>query len=147
MRPLSTVISSGGTETYDHPNPRPTIVAASAIAGRRLIEGDILFAPLIYMTEVARRMDLKKIGSLAEFRDPEEWPYVRNRPTGVEKHHNTQDEQKMFRLFLGSTQLSSFDWPRLDQAKVVRSIRYGLTNFRTDGKRLFFAQKKESGDD
>jgi len=32
-------------------------------------------------------------------------------------------------------------------ARVVRGIRYGLINVRTDGKRLYFAQIEESGGD
>ena len=61
--------------------------------------------------------------------------------------HNTEDEMARFRLFLGKNQSSPFHWPRLDIARVVRGLRYGLINIRTDGKRLFFAQMEEAGDD
>ncbi len=144
LRPLATIISSGDAETHDH--PRPSIVSASAITGRRLIEGDSLAAPLIYMTELARSIAIKKIDKLAEFTEgrPE---YESSRPKGVKKHHDTPEEMAKYRLFLGSSQKSAFDWPRIDKAKVVRGIRYGLINVRTDGRRLFFAQMEESGDD
>jgi hypothetical protein len=99
------------------------------------------------MTEVARSVFIRPVESLAEYEDPQEQPYTRKRPTGVKQHHDKLEEQKMFRLFLGASQSSSFDWPRLDRAKVVRSIRYGLINVRTDGERLFFAQMEERGND
>lgn len=73
--------------------------------------------------------------------------FERNRPTGAKKVHNTEKEMSHFRLFLGSSQRSPFDWPRLDAAKAVRGIRYGLINVRTDGKRIFTAQLEESGGD
>lgn len=144
LRPLATIISSGDAETHDH--PRPSIVAASAITGRRLVEGDSLVAPLIYMTEIARSVAIKKIGKLAEFAEGRR-EYESKRPKGVKKYHDTPEEMAKYRLFLGSSQKSAFDWPRIDKAQVVQGIRYGLINVRTDGKRLFFAQMEESGND
>lgn len=146
LRPLCTVISSGDAETHDH--PRPTIVAASAITGRRLVDPDrdSLVAPLVYMTEVARSVDMAPVDRMGEYPDPRP-PYERRRPTGATRIHNTEDEMARFRLFLGSRQSSPFEWPRLDLAKAVRGLRYGLINVRTDGRRLFFAQMEESGDD
>ena len=81
-----------------------------------------------------------------------EYPHPRPRfeskkPTGARIVHDTEDEMARYRLFLGSSQSSPFHWPRLDIAKVVRGLRYGLINIRTDGKRLFFAQMEESGND
>jgi hypothetical protein len=144
LRPLATIISSGDAETHDH--PRPTIIAASALTGRKLVEKDSLVAPLIYMTEVARSVSITKIGKMGEYSKGRP-KYERKRPTGVKKYHDTEEEMSRFRLFLGSSQKSAFDWPRLDCAQVVRGIRYGLINVRTDGKRLYFAQMEESGDD
>lgn len=146
LRPLCTVISSGDAETHDH--PRPTIVAASAITGRRLIdlEEDKLICPLIYITEIARSVSITKVGQMKEY--PTARPeYEHEKPKGAAHVHNTENEMAHFRLFLGSSQSSPFHWPRLDTAKVVRGLRYGLINIRTDGKRLFFAQMEESGDD
>ncbi|WP_152613094.1 hypothetical protein [Tateyamaria sp. ANG-S1] len=144
LRPLVTVISSGDAETHDH--PRPTIVAASALTGRRLLEGDHLVAPMVYMTEVARSVGITKIGQMNEYSEPQP-KYERKRPVGAKKVHNTKDEMAHYRLFLGSSQSSSFDWPRLDTVKAVSGIRYGLINVRTDGKRIFTAQLEESGGD
>lgn len=144
LRPLASIISSGDAETHDH--PRPTIIAASALTGRKLIEKDSLVAPLIYITEVARSVSITEVGKMGEFSEYRP-KYERKRPTGVKKFHDTEEEMSKFRLFLGSSQKSAFDWPRLDYAKVVRGIRYGLINVRTDGKRLFFAQMEESGND
>ena len=146
MRPLCTVISSGDAETHDH--PRPTIIAASAITGRRLVdhERDSLICPLIYITEVARSVAITNVGEMKEYSQPRP-RFESKKPTGADIVHNTEDEMARFRLFLGTSQSSPFDWPRLDIAKVVRGLRYGLINIRTDGKRLFFAQMEESGED
>lgn len=144
MRPLATVISSGDAETHDH--PRPNIVSASAITGRRLIEGDRMVAPLVYMTEVARSVSITKISQMNEF-DQAQPAYSREKPTGARKVHNTEDEMAKFRLMLSSRPKSSKHWPRLDKALAVRGLRYGLINIRTDGKRLFFAQLEEDGKD
>ena len=144
MRPVATVISSGDAETHDH--PRPNIVSASAITGRRLIENDRMVSPLIYMTEIARSVTIAKIGKMNEFDNPQP-EYSRKKPKGAKKVHDTEDEKSRYRLMLGKTQSSSKDWPRLDQAYAVRGLRYGLVNVRTDGKRLFFAQLEENGKD
>ena len=146
MRPLCTIISSGDAETHDH--PRPTIIAASAITGRRLIdhEQDSLICPLIYITEVARSVAITKVGEMKEYPTPRP-AYEKEKPKGADIVHNTKEEMARFRLFLGSSQSSPFHWPRLDNAKVVRGLRYGLINVRTDGNRLFFAQMEESGQD
>ncbi len=146
LRPLCTVISSGDAETHDH--PRPTIIAASAITGRRLIDlkTDRLICPLIYITEISRSVTIASIDSLKEYSERQE-PYVSKKPSGAKRVYNTENEMSCFRLFLGSNQTSPFQWPRLDKAKIVRGLRYGLINIRTDGKKLFFAQMEESGQD
>lgn len=144
LRPVATVISSGDAETHDH--PRPSIVAASALTGRRLVENDSLVSPLIYVTEVARSLAIADLDKMGEFstRQPK---FSRKRPKGVLKYHDTPEEMEKYRLYLGSSQSSPYDWPRLDNAKLVKGIRYGLINVRTDRKRLFFAQLEESGGD
>ncbi len=146
MRPLVTVISSGDTESHDH--PKPTIVAASAITGRRLIdhETDHLIAPMVYMTEIARSVAVTKINVMNEFAQPQP-AYSRKKPVGAKKRHDTDEEKQHFRLFLSSNPQKYYDWPRLDKAMAVRGIRYGLINIRTDGKRLFTAQMEERGND
>jgi len=146
LRPLCTVISSGDAETHDH--PRPTIIAASSITGRQLIdfENDSLICPLIYITEVARSVEISKIGQMKEYSNPQ--PEYEAIDTGrALKNHDTKNEKSHFRLFLGTSQSSGLHKPRLDKAKVVRGLRYGLINIRTDGKKLFFAQLEESGQD
>lgn len=144
MRPVATVISSGDAETHDH--PRPNIVSASAITGRKLIENDRMITPLVYMTEVARSVSISKIGQMNEFADPQP-EYSKTRPKGAKKVHDTEDEKSRYRLMLGNSQSSPKHWPRLDNALAVKGLRYGLVNVRTDGKRLFFAQLEETGSD
>ncbi|MBY5992851.1 ComEC/Rec2 family competence protein [Ferrimonas balearica] len=146
MRPLCTVISSGDAETHDH--PRPNILSASAITGRRLVDldHDRLICPLIYVTEVARSVSIAEIGAMKEYPAPRP-KYEASKPSGAQKVHNTEAEMARYRLFLGSSQSKPAQWPRLDLAKVVRGLRYGLINVRTDGQRLLFAQLEESGSD
>ncbi len=143
LRPVATVISSGDAETHDH--PRPTIVAASAITGRRLVQSDSLVCPLVYMTEVARSAAYAKVSKMKEFQDPQ--PEVDTKPPKAKIVHNEKDEMARFRLYLGSSQDGPADWPRIDRCLVVNGIRYGLVNVRTDGERLFFAQMEETGGD
>lgn len=146
LRPVCTIISSGDAETHDH--PRPTIIAASSITGRKLIdfENDSLICPLIYITEVARSVSISKVGQMKEYDHPQP-KYERNNAGRAAKNHNDVEEMSHFRLFLGSSPSSSLHKPRLDNAKIVRGLRYGLVNVRTDGKTLFFAQREESGED
>ena len=73
--------------------------------------------------------------------------YEAKKPKGARLLNDDEEEMSRFRLFLGRRQQSAFDWPRLDCAKQVRGIRYGLINVCTDGKRLFFAQLEEMGKD
>lgn len=146
LRALCTVISSGDAETHDH--PRPTIVAASATTGRRFIdvEEDSLVAPLIYITEVARSVKIGDVKSLKEYHHPQP-ERLADSTDKAALVHNTKKEKARFRLFYKDSAKSSADAPRIDQAQVVTGLRYGLVNVRTDGKRLFFAQLEESGND
>jgi len=60
----ATVISSGDAEGHAH--PRPEIVAASALSGRKTIDEkkDRLKTPLIYMTEIERSVTLGSINRI-----------------------------------------------------------------------------------
>jgi beta-lactamase superfamily II metal-dependent hydrolase len=58
MSAAVTIFSSGDNENYDH--PRPTIIAASAISGYLEMDGDELVSPLIYSTELARSIKIKR---------------------------------------------------------------------------------------
>ena len=134
-------------KTHDH--PRPTIIAASAITGRRLIDPvqDSLVCPLIYITEVARSVAITNVGEMKEYPQPRP-AYESKKPTGADIVHNTEAEMARFRLFLGSSQSSPFHWPRLDNAKIIRGLRYGLINVRTDGETSSSSHKwKSPGND
>ena len=100
----------------------------------------------ICITEMARSITVTHVDKMAEFasRRPK---YEAKKPKGARLLNDDEEEMSRFRLFLGRRQQSAFDWPRLDCAKQVRGIRYGLINVRTDGKRLFFAQLEEMGKD
>ncbi len=144
MQPLATVISSGDGESHDH--PRPQIVSASALSGRVLLSGDgqRLIAPLVYATEIARSARLGEVVGLSEYATtlpllPSADPDGANNAKG--------DDLQRFRLRLGSDRRKLSHNPRLDHAKVVTGLVYGLVNVRTDGKRLLFALREESGND
>lgn len=146
LEPVATVISSGDAETYDH--PRPTIVSASAITGRKLwnADGTSLIMPLVFMTEISRSYDLKKIHALHEFNESQP-EFSVEKPKGDKAIHNTITEKKHFRTFLVSSAKKHADWPRLDNTMAVRGLVYGLVNVRTDGKDLMFAAMEEMGKD
>lgn len=95
------MISSGDTENYDH--PQPTIVSASAITGQRLVAGESMVAPLIYMTEVARSVDITDDDKVDEYGKMLS-KYELKRPTGAKRVNNTIKKKAHFRLFLDSKQ-------------------------------------------
>lgn len=146
LKPVATVISSGDAETHDH--PRPTILAASVLTSRKLfsVDGDQVIAPLLYATEIARSVQLADVVALRAF-DPPTPKYVARPPTGAEHVYDSEDEKSRFRLYLSERPSAPRDFPRLDAAKVVRGLTYGLVNVRTDGTRLLFAVREESGPD
>jgi hypothetical protein len=145
LEPVATVISSGDTESHDH--PRPTIVSASAITGRKLLDdsGTNLIMPLVYMTELSRSYALGEIHELHEF-NVEQQAFSAAKPKGDEVH-NTVKEKSRFRAFLKKKPTSPLEWPRLDRIKAINGLIYGLVNVRTDGKTLFFAAMEEEGKD
>jgi hypothetical protein len=60
----ATVISSGDNEGHAH--PRPEIVGASALSGRKQLssDGDRVITPLIYMTEIERSVLLSAVNRI-----------------------------------------------------------------------------------
>jgi hypothetical protein len=146
LKPVATVISSGDAETHDH--PRPTILAASVLTSRKLLgdNGDRVIAPLLYATEIARSVQLADVAALREF-DPPTPKYLAKAPAGADHVYDSEDEKSRFRLYRADRPSAPRDFPRLDAAKVVRGLTYGLVNVRTDGSRLFFAVREESGPD
>lgn len=143
LAPVATVISSGDAETHDH--PKPQIVSASAITGRTLLSPDRkkLIAPLVYATEIARSVKLARIKAVEEYAAPQ--PPVPDRNAVPVRAINTKAERESVRLLLSDDRKQPSHYPRLDRAWAVSGLVYGLVNVRTDGKRLFFALREESG--
>ena len=52
IEPSCTIISSGDSEGHDH--PRPEVIAASGLTGKRIVTDGKLVAPLVDSTELAR---------------------------------------------------------------------------------------------
>lgn len=144
MQPLATVISSGDGESHDH--PRPQIVSASALSGRVLLsdDGHKLIAPLVYATEIARSARLGDVVGLSGYTTQ-----ITQLPSKdpAEVEDDSGDDLRRYRLRLGSDRKKLSHNPRLDLAKVVTGLVYGLVNVRTDGHRLLFALREESGND
>jgi beta-lactamase superfamily II metal-dependent hydrolase len=146
LTPIATVISSGDAETHDH--PRPNILSASVMTSRKLVtpDGDRVVAPLLYATEIARSVQLGQVQAIREF-DPPTPKYLAQKPAGAIRSFDNEAEMSRFRIYMSEAARSPQDWPRLDSAKVVRGLTYGLVNVRTDGKRVLFAVREESGTD
>lgn len=132
MKPAVTVISSGDTETHDH--PRPSIVAASALTGHQEIAGDRLVTPLVYSTELARSHEL---GRVAELRV--------NGPGGptVLQGAGLADAQVKTRVTKAGALNPATVMRRLDKTYIVAGLTYGLVNVRTDGERILCATLNE----
>lgn len=143
LAPVATVISSGDAETHDH--PRPQILSASALTGRVLLsaDGHSVVAPLVYATEIARSVKLTRIKALEEYAAVQ--PVIPDPAATPAKSISSANDRRRFRLKLADDRRQTSHYPRLDQAWAVGGLVYGLVNVRTDGKRLLFALREESG--
>jgi len=135
---LSTVFSSGDANTYDH--PRAWVLGGAALAGRVIVDGHRLKAPLVYSTEVARSCSFKKIDQLRRYGDAQQWGPEQEKP--VETVSGEKTMQK-WRVVLDRKSKSSDAQQPVSAARVLHDVIYGLVNVRTDGKRLLFAVRNE----
>lgn len=131
MSPCVTVISSGDSEGHDH--PRPEIIAASALAGYREIKKDRIVTPLIYLTELARSVEIGKV-SKAYTVDA----------AGAEV---ATLDLKQLRTTAKVTKAGDLNPTTVTRGMqggyVVTGLVYGLINIRTDGKRILCAALNE----
>ena len=135
---LSTVFSSGDANTYDH--PRAWVLGGAAIAGRVIVDGHRLKAPLIYSTEVARSISMKRIDQLRHYEHTQDWGTAQEAPSETVSGPKTMET---WRVLLDRKSESGYDQPPASCARVLRDVIYGLVNVRTDGKRLLFAVRNE----
>jgi len=135
---LSTIFSSGDANTYDH--PRAWVLGGAALAGRVIVDGHRLRAPLIYSTEVARSASFKKIDQLRRYSEPQGWSPGQEEP--VETVSGEKTVQR-WRVVLDRGSKRGDDQPPASAARVLRDVIYGLVNVRTDGERLLFAVRNE----
>lgn len=133
MNAAATIISSGDVEGHDHPKPR--IVAASALTGRKTVKGDELLTPLVYSTELARSHALGAVDRLT-LADG----------TPVEGSELAR-EQVEFSVRKPSSVRPERGSRRLGGAHVVADLVYGLVNVRTDGKTILCATRNEGKGD
>ncbi len=126
----ATVISSGDDESYAH--PRPSIVAASALAGfLNKVDGNIR-TPLVYSTEIARSVRIAAPNKITD--DHYKTPYG-----DVDVKLTPSDNPEIyFKPGAGK----NMHRPMKD-VNVVAGIVYGLVNVRTDGKKILCATLNE----
>lgn len=133
MKASVTVISSGDNEQHDH--PRPSIVAASALAGHKEVRDDRLVTPLVYSTELSRSLNLGTVSELS-------W-------TGPDGPQSLQGAQ-LAGVQVKSKVVKAGDLNpttvtrKLDRTQVVAGLIYGLVNVRTDGQRILCATLNEN---
>ncbi|MEP7382584.1 MAG: hypothetical protein ABI910_12910 [Gemmatimonadota bacterium] len=131
MSPCVTVISSGDSEGHDH--PRPEIISASALAGHREIKKDKVVTPLIYLTELARSVEIGKVSKVytvdADGAESDGIDLASLRATAKVTKAGDLNPSTETRGMRGSY--------------VVTGLVYGLINIRTDGKRILCAALNE----
>jgi hypothetical protein len=130
MKPSATIMSSGDNEKHAH--PRPSILAASAIAGNVQTENDELKTPLIYSTEISRSVRIARITDIL-LGDP-----------SIQITQETKDktEVQCEEIRVGDLNPTSRK-KRLMGSYIVTGVRYGLVNVRTDGKKILCAVLNE----
>jgi hypothetical protein len=130
MRAGATVISSGDSEGYGH--PQPDIVAASSVTGNATFttSGD-LRTPLVFSTEIARSVGLGRITGLADRSG-------KSVTTGAVGDLLATYQQIQVGDLNASTKTVS-----LRNAYLAAGIVYGLVNVRTDGRKVLCATRDE----
>lgn len=131
MEPSATIISSGDNEGHDH--PRPSIIAASALTGRKQVVKDQLKTPLVYSTELARSVSFGTPTQVEVFDDNGN---VTDSPP-LDQVKITYEEIKVGDLHPITTE----KWLR--SRKIVAGLVYGLVNVRTDGHKILCATLNE----
>lgn len=122
-----TIISSGDNEGHNH--PRPTVVAASALTGFKVIKDDKVVTPKIYSTEISRSYKISHPDRLFIGKGGEEKKLTPSTKDVVMEFGSGTDKKRR----------------RLWSSLVVTGMIYGLVNVRTDGNKILCATKSEVG--
>jgi len=142
LKPLGSVISSGDANTYDH--PRAWILGAHALVGRiiRHEKGGStrLKAPLVYSTEIARSVNLKRIKRLHRFTESQEFRRPVAEPEEVVSGNVTLSK---WRAVFDTRSNNAADNQPANLFRGMQGVIYGLVNVRSDGNRLLFAVRNE----
>jgi len=139
MQPRATIISSGDDEDYSH--PRPLLVGASGMYGRRSLAHDgTVQEPLVYSTELARSHTLRNTTGARHF------------PDAADRVHYQELATRDVQLVLERTESekekhanAQARW--LAYCPAATKYVYGLVNVRTDGERILCATMLEKGSD
>jgi beta-lactamase superfamily II metal-dependent hydrolase len=131
VKAACTVISSGDAEGHDH--PRPKIVAASGLAGYATFKNDELITPLVYSTELARSIMVGKTTFL--------------KSTAADGAVTQIPDLSKFEIGYDFTPPGALNpskgTKKLDKARVMHKLIYGLVNIRTDGTKILAATMNE----
>jgi beta-lactamase superfamily II metal-dependent hydrolase len=131
MEPSVTVFSSGDSEGHDH--PKPSILAASGAAGNVTFDDEVLVTPLIYITELARSVELGKISEIHRLAEVGNGATAvaldRLRATTKVTKAGDRDPETVKR--------------RVEGSRLATKTVYGLINVRTDGRTILCAALNE----
>ncbi len=134
IEPACTIISSGDSEGHDH--PRPEIIAASGLTGKRETRGDKLVTPLVYSTELARSVALGRVTKIEELR-----------ASGTVQETYEEDELKKLKAYFkvvdAGARAPKSGSARVAHRRLAASTTYGLINIRTDGSTIVAAALNE----
>jgi hypothetical protein len=131
MAPAVTVFSSGDSEGHDH--PKPNILAASAAAGHVTFEGDRLVTPLIYITELARSVELGKLAEVNRI----------DATTGTATAVDVSDLKATTKVIKAGDRNPVTVKRSVKGSRLATKTVYGLINVRTDGKKILCAALNE----
>ena len=157
VKAAATVISSGDSEGYGHPTPE--VVGASAVTGFRTVdsEEDALLTPLIYSTEVERGVSLgavKHLGFSAYPVDDDtglDGTLFARRPSGsearalYEQHRESNTSAEFSYTYFKGVWTRKTGRRKLDRARILDRVNYGLVNVRTDGELVMCATQTDAG--
>ena len=140
IKARATVISSGDSEDYAHPQPQ--VVGAAGMCGRaaKSYQGAVM-PPLVYSTELSRSHQLRNIVGVQHFTDPQDRKKFEPLPVR---------DLKLVPELTGAGERPEEDCPGLRwlvYCPVATRFVYGLVNVRTDGQLIMCATMLEKGND
>ena len=116
------------------------MLGGAALAGRVVRDGEVLRAPLVYSTEVARSIQLATLEQLRRYDEPQRW--TRASAAAAETVSGDVSVSR-WRVVTDADDTAASSMQPVQHARVMERLVYGLVNVRTDGHRLLFAIRNE----